>query len=97
MMKKTIEIECSASALEAVRADFNPAKMTDVDELKQLAAAFITKCEVMRDHNGPTIESKEAAQKKTTQDRSRGRLASIAITECEDAAMWAVKAATVGK
>lgn len=62
-----------------VGIDFNPSGNEVVNELKATAAKFIDLC--------------RAVQNTTTVDEAR-RCASIAMTEAESAAMWAVKAAT---
>jgi hypothetical protein len=58
---------------------FNPGNNRKVNEIKRMAAVLIDMC-----HEG-TIE---------TSDPEVGRLWSFAMTYFEDAAMWAVKAAT---
>ncbi len=57
-----------------VRTEFNPAKDSLVNQIKQKSAELINICE--------ELKAKDP------------RLASIAQTEYESAAMWAVKAAT---
>lgn len=71
-------LQLSPTAMEAVRLKFNPSGSAEVDEIKILAAALISKMESIRNL------------------RTAGREASVAITELETAAMWAVKAATKG-
>lgn len=66
-----------------VRAAFNPSSDSVVDLLKEKAADFIDYCEDLRSHLPSTWEV--------------GRLISLAQTHAEDAAMWAVKAATTPK
>jgi hypothetical protein len=65
-----------------VRAAFNPSNNSTVDMLKASAAKFIDQCHAMADK---------------TDDPEVGRCISLAMTHAEDAAMWAVKAATAGK
>lgn len=57
-----------------VRADFNVAGISIVDEIKKKSAELIDICEKLKEKDG--------------------RLASLAQTSYEEAAMWAVKAAT---
>lgn len=40
------------SAAELVRMGFNPSKVSSVDRLKALAAAFVSECEAIRDARG---------------------------------------------
>lgn len=65
-----------------VRASFNPSNDSQVDLLKEKAADFIDFCEDMR---------------KQFTDGEALRLIALAQTHVEDAAMWAVKAATTPK
>lgn len=69
-----------------VRSSFNPSKDSVVDLLKEKAADFIDYCEDMRKQLSPG-----------TKDGETHRLISLAKTHAEDAAMWAVKAATAPK
>lgn len=62
-----------------VKADFNPAKNDLVDQIKNKAAELIDLCEEMR--NLPLTGTGE-----------KQRLISLAQTEFENGAMWAVKA-----
>jgi hypothetical protein len=64
---------------------FNPGGHPAVNDIKRKAADFIDAVEALR--NG-----EEAASK--AQVDQVARLKSLAITHIEDAAMWAVKAAT---
>lgn len=61
-----------------VGVDFNPSKNAQVDEIKNAAASFI-------DMLAPIAAAR---------DHPGARCASIAMTEIESAAMWAVKAVT---
>lgn len=75
----TIPVTVSDSAIEAVRYQYSTQfNNADMDALKLLAAAFITKCEEQRDRGISQV----------------ARAASVAITSAEDAAMWAGKAVT---
>jgi len=63
-----------------VRTKFNPTANGTVDQIKQKTAELINLCEDMKSqHQGGEVL----------------RLLSLAQTHYEDAAMWAVKAATV--
>jgi hypothetical protein len=67
---------------DRVRTKFNPSADGLVDKIKQQTAELINLC---HDHlpSGPNAEE--------------NRLWSLAMTHYEDAAMWAVKAATTNK
>lgn len=68
-----------------VRTKFNPSANSMVDQIKQKTAELIDLCEKVKE------------EKRANPDLDRGevtRLCSIAQTHYEDAAMWAVKAAT---
>lgn len=69
-----------------VRVKFNPAQSGVVDEIKQKTAELINICANFRIYS-PDI----------SKEREVNRLAEIAMTKYEEAAMWAVKAATVEK
>ena len=74
---------------DRVRVTFNPSAVGLVDQLKQKTAELIDLCESMRgphDDYGVTSTPAETS-----------RLISLAQTAYEEAAMWAVKAATAGK
>lgn len=69
---------------------FNPSNMTVVDAIKAKAAELIDLIEeipnrVPDQHGGETDDARAA---------ERGRCKAVAQTAAEDAAMWAVKAAT---
>lgn len=64
---------------QRVRASFNPSANLAVDQLKKMAADFIDACELLKDAGGPS---------------EKNRALSIAQTEMETAAMYAVKGAT---
>ncbi len=66
---------------DRVRVKFNPSAVGLVDQIKQKSAELIDLCESMVDPIG-TVEQL--------------RLIKLAQTHYEDAAMWAVKAATIG-
>lgn len=67
---------------DRVRTKFNPSANSNVDQLKQKTAELIDLCHKCGDQ---------------TDDPEIGRLWSLAMTHYEDAAMWAVKAATAEK
>jgi len=68
---------------DRVRTKFNPSSSSAVDMLKGTIAKFIDQCEALKqDHSG----NGEAL-----------RCIALAQTHAEDAAMWAVKAATADK
>lgn len=66
---------------DRVRIKFNPSDNSLVSQLKQKTAELIDLCE-------------EARARGTPPDAESARLWALAMTQFEDAAMWAVKAAT---
>ena len=62
-----------------VRSGFNPSENPQVAKIKALAASFIDECEAMKDEE---------------QRSEKNRALTIAQTEMETAAMYAVKGAT---
>jgi hypothetical protein len=68
-----------------VRLSFNPSGNTTVDQLKRAAADFIDHCHALR---------QLAVGRDPDTSAEMHRLLSLAQTHAEDAAMWAVKAAT---
>lgn len=66
-----------------VGIDFNPSNDDTVGKLKRMAADMID-----------AVDAIEAESMDPTRDGERQRLKAIATTHIEDAAMWAVKAAT---
>ena len=68
---------------DRVRTKFNPSANGLVDQLKQKSAELIDLCDSMRAQEGEPAISGEKA-----------RCISLAQTAYEEAAMWAVKAAT---
>ena len=66
---------------DRVRVKFNPSADSLVDQIKQKSAELINLC----------------AQNQDGLDVEATRLWSLAMTHYEDAAMWAVKAATSNK
>jgi len=67
-----------------VRATFNPSANSLVDVIKVKSAEMVDFCETLRTMPGLSPE----------QAKECGRLCSLAQTSYEEAAMWAVKAAT---
>ena len=65
-----------------VRVAFNPSADSTVDQIKAKSAELIDLCESLKDPPGPS---------------EKNRLIALAQTNYEDAAMWAVKAATTPK
>jgi len=68
-----------------VREKFNPSGTDLVDKIKRYTADLIDLCEDLKKSNGDHNGGEQA------------RLAALAQTNYELAAMWAVKAATTGK
>ena len=69
-----------------VRTDFNVAGYEVVDDLKMDAARFINDIDQLENKDIPPESIGEFV-----------RLKSLAMTAIEEGAMWAVKAATMGK
>lgn len=69
---------------QRVRTTFNPSANGAVDQIKQKSAELIDLCEKLR---GPS-------EKGSTVPGETQRLISVAQAAYEEAAMWAVKAAT---
>lgn len=69
-----------------VRADFNISNSDVVTTIKQRAAESINFIENERPKSSPDVQ--------TSQEVEKHRLISLAQTSYEEAAMWAVKAAT---
>jgi len=67
---------------DRVRIKFNPSADNNVDTIKQETARLINHC-------GSYLDLSENPEER--------RLWSLAMTHYEDAAMWAVKAATISK
>ena len=68
-----------------VRESFNPSADSVVDKIKRQTADLIDLCEGLRSDRNPVIEAEQ------------NRLVALAQTAYEEAAMWAVKAATTPK
>lgn len=77
-----------------VRTKFNPSSQNDVDVIKNKSAEMINMLQAMRnDEASKTYDKSPEAKNELSGERLR--LISIAQTKFEEAAMWAVKAATV--
>ena len=63
---------------DRVRVSFNPSSDAHIDDIKRRTAELIDLCDGIKQGAGP----------------EQARLAALAMTQYEDAAMWAVKAAT---
>lgn len=77
-------------AARMVRASFNPSKLSSVDDLKLLAAAFIAKCD--------EVASLAKISETLTVDEQQevGRAMALAKTNAQQACMHAVFGATAG-
>lgn len=83
-------VAISNEAAQHVRMGFNPSALANVDELKALAAAFISKCDQVAAQfraSSATVEADEARAE-------AGRALSVAKTHMQTASMWAVLGAT---
>lgn len=65
-----------------IRIEFNPSGVGNVNYFKQKTAILIDVCEEMKPKEGELVDSEKM------------RLIALAQTAYEEAAMWAVKAAT---
>lgn len=76
-----------------VRTEFNPAKSGLVEDLKQKSAELINLINTIK----PTVDEfgKAGNQDVLNLLQEKSRLVSLAQTAYEEAAMWAVKAATI--
>lgn len=73
-----------------VRESFNPSQDNMVDKIKRHTADLIDLCEELKvDSTGESDSTRIANE--------QNRLVALAMTSYEEAAMWAVKAATTGK
>lgn len=77
---KTIEVNVSPTAADAIRHKFNPSDRSDVARIKDMTGTLITFMESIRDRDGGKA----------------GREAAVAITQLQGASMWCVLAATKG-
>jgi hypothetical protein len=76
---------------QRVRTSFNPSQTDIVAQIKQKSAELINLCEELKVSK---IASGEVSLEKELNNGEFIRLASLAQTSYEEAAMWAVKAAT---
>ena len=78
---------------QRVRTEFNPSKTETVDLIKQKTAELINLLQsIKNDEASKTYEASDAQKKALSGEKFR--LIALAQTEYENAAMWAVKAAT---
>jgi hypothetical protein len=90
-------LRISKSALKAVEHEFNPAHSVETAMLKLLTAVLITRCEDLRDRPMAKLPEDPNVRDLPSERLNNGlrigaRRASVAITQYEDACMWAVKA-----
>lgn len=79
---------------QRVRVSFNPSEQSVVDSIKQKTADLIDIMQAVRnDESSKTYES--TPEQKQSQSGEKFRLIALAQTTYEEAAMWAVKAATL--
>jgi len=76
---------------QRVRTSFNPSQTDIVAQIKQKSAELINLCEELKVSK---IASGEVSLEEELNNGEFIRLASLAQTSYEEAAMWAVKAAT---
>ena len=74
-----------------VRTQFNPSNDGIVDQIKQKSAELINLCEELKVSK---VKSGDISLEEQLSNGEFLRLASLAQTAYEEAAMWAVKAAT---
>jgi len=86
MTEQTKHPEGMSLGAQRVRESFNPSGHELVDKLKRYTADLIDICEKHKDDKPNELSRKEA-----------NRLWALAQTSYEEAAMWAVKAATTQK
>lgn len=77
-----------------VGVNFNPSGLTVVDSIKRKSADLIDLCEALRreEYVKPENDTPQALQENAGE---KFRVISLAQTAFEEAAMWAVKAATM--
>ena len=76
---------------QRVRTSFNPSQTDTVAQIKQITAGLINLCEELKVSK---IKSGDISLEEQLQNGNFLRLVSLAQTAYEEAAMWAVKAAT---
>ncbi len=84
-MSKQTEVPSQTLGQKRVRISFNPSEKTIVSDLKHLSARMIDTLETLR-NSGRLLPDHERNE--------FNDLISVAQTQAEGAAMWAVKAAT---
>lgn len=94
--KKINKMEEKISTLgeQRVRISFNPSKESVVDRIKQKSAELIDILQTVRNDEVSKTYGKSPAQLQALSGE-KIRLISLAQTAYEEAAMWAVKAATI--
>lgn len=75
---------------QRVRTEFNPAQSDTVSQIKQKTAELINLCYSFNEFDFQSKKSIEQVER----DVEKSRLIGLAQTAYEEAAMWAVKAAT---
>ena len=79
---------------QRVRTEFNPSKEGVVDQIKQKSAELINLMQAIRnDEVSKTYDKSVEAKNEVSGEKLR--IISLAQTAYEEAAMWAVKAATL--
>lgn len=81
-MSEIEELNTRSLGERRVRTEFNPDGVGNVNFIKEKSAELINVCEDLKPKDGPMMSGEKA------------RLISLAQTAYEEAAMWAVKAAT---
>lgn len=76
-----------------VRTEFNPSKDGTVDQIKQKTAELINQLEDLKKF-AKTVSGDDAGTGHVSANTEMLRLIALAQTTYEEAAMWAVKAAT---
>lgn len=83
-------VAISNEAAQHVRMGFNPSALPNVDELKALAAAYISKCDQVAAEFSAANTTVEGLQAMA----EAGRALAVAKTHMQTASMWAVLGAT---
>jgi hypothetical protein len=79
---------------QRVRVSFNPSEQSVVDSIKQKTADLIDIMQAVRNTEGSTTYE-STPEVKQAKSGEKFRLIALAQTAYEEAAMWAVKAATM--
>ena len=78
-----------------VRTTFNPANDSVVEQIKQQSAALIDLCQAIKNDDAVSEQGKDLTPEGYREAfGEKHRLIALAQTAYEEAAMWAVKAAT---